>query len=149
VTGNSRDSALAAIRANIAKSIAAKQVVPDGAHWTIDVPDASVAWNPRSEPVWKCMHEPWSLPFSPECMATTDLAALRGGRITEACRRAEQHWELFTGTSMDIVNESKRDVSLATLLMADASLLPVTTVDVGTRLRRSTPDAPWASWQPA
>jgi hypothetical protein len=130
------------------KNIVARQIVPDEAHWTIDVPDASVEWNPQSEPAWKCMHEPWSLPFSPDCTVTTDLAALRGGRITEAFRRSEHHWDLFAETSRDPVSESKRDVKLATLFLADSSLLPVATLDVGAGLRRPTADAPWASWQP-
>jgi hypothetical protein len=127
-------------------NVAARQIVPDEAHWTIDVPDTSVEWNPQSEPVWKCMHEPWTLPFSPDCTVTTNLAALRGARVTEAFRREEDQWEMFAGASNEIDSESKRDVTLATLFIADATLLPVTALAVGAGLRRLTPEGPWSPW---
>jgi hypothetical protein len=44
------------------RDIPALQIVPDNAHWTIDVPDMSAAWSASSEPLWRWLEEPWTLP---------------------------------------------------------------------------------------
>jgi len=74
------------------KDIPAFQIVPDRDHWTIDVPNMSVPWAATQEPVWRWLHEPWSYPVPEDSTATTNLAALRGERITEACRWEEGEW---------------------------------------------------------
>jgi len=35
--------------------IPAFQIVPDNVHWTVDVPNMRVPWNPGAEPVWRCL----------------------------------------------------------------------------------------------
>ncbi|MGH9759248.1 MAG: hypothetical protein ACREAC_00245, partial [Blastocatellia bacterium] len=69
------------------------QIVPDEAHWTIDVPDMRAPWNATDEPVWRWLNEPWTFPVSEKAVAATDLAALRGDRITEARRWESDEWE--------------------------------------------------------
>src|SRR5690242_11565646 len=68
------------------RQIPALQIVPDKEHWTIDVPDMSVPWNANAEPAWRWLHERWTWPVPETSTATTDLAALRGRRVTEAMR---------------------------------------------------------------
>ncbi|HUM06578.1 MAG TPA: DUF4262 domain-containing protein [Terriglobales bacterium] len=127
------------------KDIPAFQIVPDRDHWTIDVPNMSVPWAATQEPVWRWLHEPWSYPVPEDSTATTNLAALRGERITEACRWEEGEWELFAGAGPDVPNEEMRVVSLGTLLAVDASLEPVVNLPIGTGLwRDATSD--WHAW---
>lgn len=79
--------------------------------------------------------------------AITDVAALRGDRITEACRWEENEWELFAGAGPDVAKEEMRVVSLGTLLAADSSLEAVLTLTVGTGLWRDA-ISDWHPWIP-
>lgn len=127
------------------KDIPALQIVPDQHHWTIDVPDMSAPWSATREPVWKWLHEPWTYPVNQASEAVTDLAALRGDRITEACRWQEDEWELFAGAGPDVAKEEMRLVALGTLLAVDPSLEPVVNLTIGTGLwRDATSD--WHPW---
>ena len=103
--------------------IAARQVVPDRAHWTIDVPDASVGWNAVAAPIWKHLYEPWSYAFAPDCIAVTELAVLRGAAVSHVVRRSEQEWEMFSVTASAVKPEDTRCVPLATLVSAHPELL--------------------------
>ena len=126
------------------KDIPALQIVPDQDHWTIDVPNMSVPWSPAQEPVWKWLREPWTYPAGKDSTAVTDLAALRGDRITEACRWEEGEWELFAGAGPDVAKDEMRVVVLGTLLAADPSLEPVVSLPVGSGLWRDEV----SEWQP-
>src|SRR5579859_1444134 len=128
------------------KDISALQIVPDQDHWTIDVPDMSVPWSASQEPVWKWMREPWTYPVREDSTAITDLAALRGDRITEACRWEEDEWELFAGAGPDIAKDEMRMVALGTLLAVDPSLEPVTNLTIGTGLWRDA-TSEWHPWK--
>jgi hypothetical protein len=92
------------------------QVVPDEAHWTIDVPDMSAPWNANKEPVWQWLFQRWAYPVPDNSMAATNLAALRGNRITEAVRWEENEWEMFAGAGPDVAEDEMRVVSLGSLL---------------------------------
>ena len=128
------------------QDIPALQVVPDQTHWTIDVPDLSAPWNPTTEPVWRWLNEPWTYPVPPDSLATTNLGALRGDRVTEATRWEENEWELFAGNGPDVPKDDVRVVSLGTLVASDESLLPVTRLPIGEGLwRDSTSD--WHPWR--
>ncbi len=118
------------------KDIPALQIVPDQDHWTIDVPNMSVPWSALQEPVWKWLREPWTYPVRQDSTAVTDLAALRGDRITEACRWEEDGWELFAGAGPDVAKDEMRVVALGTLLAVDPSLEPVVSLTIGTGLWR-------------
>jgi hypothetical protein len=126
------------------REIPALQIVPDQDHWTIDVPNMSVPWSASQEPVWKWLREPWAYPVRQDSTAVTDLAALRGSRITEACRWEDGAWELFTGAGPDVARDEIRVVALGTLLAVDPSLEPVVSLTVGTGLWRDD----GSEWQP-
>jgi hypothetical protein len=64
-------------------------VVPEPAYWTVDIPDMRKPWSVAEEPVWQWKEVPWTLPVPSTSTVVTDLAALRGERITEAARWEE------------------------------------------------------------
>jgi hypothetical protein len=129
------------------REIPGLQIVPDEAHWTVDVPDMSAPWNAINEPVWRWLHEPWTFPVSKKAVAATDLAALRGDRITEAMRWEEDEWEIFAGDGPDIPKDELRVVSLGSLIGMDESLVPVVHLAIGEGLLRdSDPDSEWRPW---
>lgn len=127
------------------EDIPALQIVPDQDHWTIDVPNMSVPWSAAQEPVWRWLREPWAYPVRESSTAVTDLAALRGGRITEACHWEDDEWELFAGAGPDVPKEGMRVVAIGTLLAVDPSLEPVLGLTIGTGLWRDTASA-WHPW---
>jgi len=129
------------------KEIPALQIVPDQDHWTIDVPNMSVPWSARQEPVWKWLREPWTYPVHQDSTAVTDLAALRGDRITEGYRWEEDEWELFAGAGPDVAKDKMRVVALGTLLAADPSLEAVVSLAIGTGLWRDE-TSEWHPWGP-
>jgi hypothetical protein len=128
--------------------VPALQVVPDEARWTKDIPDLSAPWSATTEPVWRWLHEPWTYPVSKQAVAATDLAALRGERITEAMRWEEDEWEIFVGDGPDIPKDELRVVSLGSLVAMDDSLVPVVHLTIGEGLLRD-PDADseWRPWR--
>ena len=127
------------------KDIPALQIIPDKDHWTVDVPNMTLPWNATQQPVWKWLREPWAYRVSQDSEAITDLAALRGGRITEACRWEENEWELFAGAGPDVSKEEMRIVPLGTLLAVDPSLEAVLTLPIGTGLWRDSA-SDWHPW---
>jgi len=127
-------------------SIQALQIVPDKQHWTIDVPDLSKAWDASLEPVWQWLHNPWMFDVLPRSTATTNLAALRGERVTEAARWEEDQWELFAGAGPDVPKGDLRVVPLGTLLAADMSIVAVAQLHVGGALWRDQEGGQWEKW---
>jgi hypothetical protein len=127
-------------------TIPALQILPDEDHWTIDVPNLARAWSATAEPVWRWRREPWAYPVPRNSLATTNLDALRGGRITEAARWEEEQWELFAGAGPDVPPDEIRVVPLGTLLAVDQSLDAVTQLDVGRALWRDAEDGDWNRW---
>jgi len=122
------------------------QIVPDGAHWTIDVPNLSTPWSATAEPAWRWLYDSCPYPVSKQAMAATNLAALRGGRITEAKRWEEDEWEIFAGDGSNVSQDELRVLALCSLLAMDESLAPVLNLLVGEGLWRD-PDA-GSEWQP-
>jgi hypothetical protein len=130
------------------RDIPALQIVPDKEHWTIDVPDMSVPWNATAEPAWRWLYERWAWPVPENSTATTDLAALRGGRVTEAMRWEEDDWEIFVGDGPEIPKDEMRVVPLGTLIGADKSLEPVVHLAKGEGLWRDpAPESEWHPWR--
>jgi hypothetical protein len=130
------------------RDIPALQIVPDKVHWTIDVPDMSVPWSASSEPVWRWLEEPWTFPVPKDSTAATNLAALRGQRITEVMRWEESEWEMFAGPGPDVTRDDMRVVALGTLVAADNSLAPAVSLAIEEGLRRDAdPDSEWHPWR--
>lgn len=128
-----------------ASEIQALQIVPDSAHWTVDVPDLTQPWDATTEPVWQWLAEPWPHAVSAQPVALTNLDA-HGERITEAARWDEGQWELFAGAGPDVPRENIRVVPLWTLLAVDQSLNAVTRLAVGQALWRDPAELEWHSW---
>ena len=80
-----------------ASSIRAVQVLPDDAHWTIDVPNLRRPRGEAGHGSWRWLNEAWPYPVPGASVAATNLAALRGARVTEAARWESDAWELFRG----------------------------------------------------
>lgn len=130
------------------RDIPALQIVPDKAHWTIDVPDISAPWSASTEPVWRWLKEPWTFPVPKDSTAATNLAALRGERITEVTRWEEDEWEMFAGPGPDVREAEMRVVALGTLVAADKSLDPVMHLAISEGLWRDPdPDSEWHEWR--
>jgi hypothetical protein len=127
------------------KSIEAYQIVPDEAHWTIDVPNLSQPWSPTQAPGWRWLKEEWKYPAPRDSVALTDLNALRGARITEVMRWEEDQWEIFAGAGPEIPESERRVIPLGVLFEADESLLPAVDLRVGTGFWRDD-DSEWYPW---
>jgi hypothetical protein len=128
------------------QSIPTLQIRPDLAHLTIDVPDLAAPWDPVREPVWRWLKEPWPLSIPSASSAITNMAALRGARITEASRWEKNEWELFAGSGPETPREEIRVVPIATLLAVDPSLQRVVDMNVGQSLWRDASENEWHDW---
>ena len=113
------------------RTVAALQIVPDAGHLTIDVRDLSGKYSPPASPV-------------SEHLVMTSLDVLRGERITHAARWEDDHWELMGAVVPEI--HGARVVPLSTLIEADPSLAPVTSLAVGDAVCRDDPSSPWEPW---
>jgi len=127
------------------ETIRAYQIVPDEAHWTIEVPDLTQSWSSAKAPAWRWLHEEWTYPVPKDSVALTDLDALRGKRITEVMRWEEDEWEIFAGAGPDVPETERRVVPLGVLLASDESLLPAVNLTVGTGFWRNA-DSGWVPW---
>jgi len=127
------------------RDISALQIVPDKTHWTVDIPDMSAPWSPIREPVWQWLHDSWFYPVPKDAMVVTNLAVLRGSRITEAMRWEDDDWELFAGAGPDVPKDELRVVPLGTLVAIDESLVPVMTLPTGNGLWRDSVSE-WHAW---
>ena len=127
-------------------SVEAWQILPDPAHWTLDIPDMRELWSASGAPVWQWKHVPWSFSAPRSSTAATNLAALRGERVTEAARWEEGQWELFAGEGPEVLEDEVRIVPLGTLLGADPSLLAVTSLPIGGALIRDSDEGEWEPW---
>jgi hypothetical protein len=127
--------------------IQAWQIVPEPAHWTLDIPDMRKPWSAGEEPVRQWKQVPWTFPVPSSSTAATNLAALRGERVTEAARWEEDQWEIFANAGSDAPPEDElRIVPLGTLLGADSSLVPVTSLAVGKGIWRDPEEGEWKVW---
>jgi hypothetical protein len=128
------------------RDIPTLQIVPDKDHCTIDVPDMRSSWSATLEPMWKWLREPWTFPVPENATATTNLAALRGDRITEVVRWEENEWEMFAGAGPNVPQDELRVVPLGTLIAADETLFPILHLAVDSGLWRDG-NSEWHIWQ--
>ena len=126
--------------------VRAYQIVPDQQHWTIDTPNMAMEWSATAEPIWRWLQDKWLFAVAPESTVTTNLAALRGSRITEVARWGEDEWEMFAGPGPDVSYEESRVVSLSCILGVDPSLAPALNLEVGKGLRRDEDGGEWNPW---
>jgi hypothetical protein len=124
------------------------QISPDENHRTIDVPDMSVPWNATLAPPWRWLYDPWTYRVPRQSVAATNLAAVRGERVTEAARWEEEEWEISAGPASDVPKDEMRVVPLGTLVSADESLAPIINLAVGEGIWRGI-DSEWRIWEGA
>lgn len=129
-----------------AGDIPALQIVPDEAHWTIDIPDLSRPYGTSSEPVWQWLDRQWKYPVPENSIAITNLNALMGQPVTEVMRWENDQWEMFAGAGPDVPKNDIREVSLGTLLGADQTLFPAANLKIGKGLWRDPTDLKWHPW---
>jgi hypothetical protein len=127
------------------KDIQAFQIVPDEAHWTIEVPDLTEPWSPPTAGAWLWLHEERTYPIPSKSVGLSYLDALRGERITEVVRWEEDEWELFAGAGPDVAEEERRVVPLGILLASDDSLIPIVNLPIGSGLWRDAVSE-WHPW---
>jgi Domain of unknown function (DUF4262) len=142
----SRSLLLGALDYYSIEDVDAYQIFPETKHRTIDVPDMSKEWSATSEPVWQWLHDAWVHPVSPNAEVMTNLDALHGAAITEACRFEDEYWEMYAGASgPDVPEDDARLVPLGCLLALDASLAPLLELAIGDGLWR---DEKGSNWKP-
>lgn len=121
------------------------QIIPDKAHWTIDIPDLNVPMQKDTRSAWRWFHEQWTYSVPSASVGVTNLDALRGGRITEVVRWEEDEWEIFAGAGPDVPKEEVRIVPIDVLIAADRSLLPILELGIGEGLWRDSSSG-WHRW---
>lgn len=126
--------------------IGAYQIVPDAAHFTLDIPDMSKKWSLSTEPVWQWLARKWDYEVPEDSQVVTNLGALQGEPITELTRWEDGEWEMFAGAGPDIEKKDMRVVSLGTILGIDKPLLPAIHLEIGKGLWRTDQDSEWQNW---
>lgn len=127
--------------------ISAYQILPDEAHWTVDIPNMMAEWSPTAEPIWRWLREPWPYSFPDTATATTNLAALRGEKVTEVVRWERDEWEMFAGPGPDVTEEEMRVVPISCLVEADPSLDVALNLEIGKGVWRESGDGGWNVWE--
>ena len=80
--------------------------------------------------------------------SVTNLACLKGKKVTEGMRWEHDEWELFHGAMPEIKKSDIRIVPMGTMLAIDPSLERVAQVEIGTGLWRENPRDEWHEWKP-
>lgn len=131
------------------RKVEADQVVPLGPHMTIDVPRMDIEMTATSAPVWRWEIEQWSLSIPRNSVAVTNLAALRGGRITEVVRWESDQWDMFCGPGPGTPKEEFRFVPLWVLIGSDPSLEVALSLATTMGLLRDDEHGEWRAWNSA
>lgn len=126
--------------------VQARQVAPDRAHRTIDVPDLSKPLAPGESSPWRWLHSAWPYSVSSKSQVMTDMGALTGATITEVTRWEDDYWEAFSCCGPEVNKEAARLIPLGTLLSAEPSLRAITELGVGEGIRRE-PGTEWKPWR--
>ena len=121
------------------------QIVPPRHLMTIDVPDCELTMSDTDNRVWSWFDCGYPNHLPKKCSAVTNLAALRGGAVTEAMRWEIDEWELFSGAGPDVKKGDVRVVPLSTLVLYDSTLHPVMNLKEGKGLWRDE-NMKWHNW---
>jgi len=125
---------------------AALQIIPDSEHFTLDIPNMAIEFNPLTEPVWKWLEEKWGFNVPSNSIVITNIPCLFGDVITEVMRWEIDEWEAFVGSGTEINKKDIRIVSLGTLLGIDPSLEAVLKLKVGKGIWRDNQELIWHDW---
>jgi hypothetical protein len=121
------------------------QVLPDGDHFTIDIPDLAQQWS-RNDGAWRWLCDRWTRPIPESSFAMVDPGALRGEPIREVARWEDDYWEAFSVSPSELREEDARPVPLSVLVDFDPSLAPIFSLAVGSGMSRTSADARWKPW---
>jgi hypothetical protein len=122
------------------------QIIPDSNHLTSDVPDMSQCFDSNVQLIWMWLEKPWSYNIPENSIAVTNIATLKGKKVTEVTRWEEDNWELFAGNAPDISSDELRPVPLGTLLAIDPTLEAIVNLKIGEGLWRDEKDLIWHEW---
>lgn len=128
------------------KEVTIWQIVPDDEHFTLDIPDMSVAFDAKSNPVWQWLVRDWDYPVPRESTAVTNLNVLFGETATEVMRWEDDEWEIFSGAGPDTPKEDMRVVPLGVLLGIDKTLESVVYLKTGRGYWRENAKSKWNDW---
>jgi hypothetical protein len=122
----------------------AYQIVPDGEHSTVDIPDMSAPWSATAAPAWRYLCEPWPHRIPESAHVATCLDVLRGADVMRAARRTNDYWEMFS--MRPLREEDVRVVPVATLLAADETLGDLLALPIGAQRWRNGRAHPWLDY---
>lgn len=124
----------------------AYQIKPETKYYTLDIPDMSQNWNLSPTPVWSWLNKKWDYPVPENSCVITNLAALKGEKITEVMRWEKDEWEMFVGSSPDIEKKDCRVVPLATIIGIDETLQEAVKLEIGKGMWRDEVELQWHPW---
>lgn len=122
------------------------QIMPDEKHKTLEVPDMSLKFDAKNQPIWQWLTEKWTYPISQDSIVFTDIDALFGKKILEIMRWEEMEWEMFTSDGTEIPIDRKRAVSFGTILGIDNTLIPAMNLNLEKGLLRDEEELEWNDW---
>jgi hypothetical protein len=122
------------------------QIVPDGGHYTLDIPKMQYEFDPANQPVWQWLVNEWKFGVPESSTVVTNIDVLFGATITELTRWESDEWEMFAGAGPDVNSGDVRIVSLGTILGIDDSVLPSLNLQIGKGMWRSSREDEWKPW---
>lgn len=125
------------------RAVQAVQLVPDEAHWTIDVPDMTRENTAANAPIWHTEDNAWPHPVSRESTIAIDVDALRGAPIMEAARWEDDYWEAFSAKGQPEDKDDGRFVPLEMILAFDPTLEGIVQLPVGKGMWREAVGGVW------
>ncbi len=127
-------------------NIKAYQIMPDEKHKTLEVPNMSLKFESKKQPIWQWLTGNWSYPIKQDSIVFTDIDALFGKKILEIMRWEEQEWEMFTSDGTEIPTDQKRAVSFGTILGIDNTIMPAMNLKLEKGLWRNEDKQEWNDW---
>lgn len=124
----------------------AYQILPEERYMTIDTPDLSTKFFPQFAGAWRWLVDDWQNMFPKKSVAITNIAALKGQKVTEIARWEEDEWEMFSGSGPDVEDGDVRIVPLCTLISYDPSLKRAVGLKVGEAVWRDKDTLRWVDW---
>jgi len=122
------------------------QIVPDGPHRTLDIPNMSHVFEVDSQPIWQWLARKWEYPIPGDSMALTNLPVLFGEQATEVMRWEKDDWEIFSGAGPEVPKEDRRMVPLGVLIGLDKTLERAVYLPVGKGVWRDAVELEWNDW---
>ncbi|SHF10539.1 DUF4262 domain-containing protein [Chryseobacterium vrystaatense] len=126
----------------------AYQIIPEKAHYTLDIPNMNNQWNSNNDIIWKWLDDSikWDLDVPEESTVITEIDVLLGKKATEIMRWEKDDWQIFTQDGNNIDEDNLRVVPITTILGIDETLLPIIKLNLGKGLWRSEDELIWNDW---